>query len=139
MLTPVLEQETSAKGITLAKIDVDSNPRTAGEFGISGIPAVKAFVDGKVAAEFVGAQPPANVKAFLDALPTKKKAEPPKPKVDTAQKEAELKRLLDQAVAATTTEPRLEARNAMQAIFDELGPDHPLTKTYRRKLADELY
>ena len=77
---------------------------------------------------------PGDTRVLLDRSPAIKR-----PAVDTWQREAELKRLLDQAVAATTTEPRLGARNAMRAIFDELGPDHPLTKTYRRKLADELY
>jgi thioredoxin-like negative regulator of GroEL len=42
-------------------------------------------------------------------------------------------------VTATTTEPRLEARSELMKLLDELGPGHPLTKTYRKKLADELY
>jgi len=65
MLTPVLEQQTSEQGVTLAKIDVDANQEVAREYGISGIPAVKAFRNGQVVAEFVGAQPAARVKAFL--------------------------------------------------------------------------
>jgi len=65
MLTPVLEQETSEHGVTLAKIDVDANQEVARKYGVSGIPAVKAFRNGQVVAEFVGAVPPARVKAFL--------------------------------------------------------------------------
>src|SRR4051794_40968946 len=114
MLTPVLERETQAKGITLAKVDVDANQAVARRFNVSGIPAVKAFVDGIVASEFVGALPPAQVQAFLAGIRA--------PRNDDA--EPELKALLQQAVEATTTEPRLEARGKMQAIFDRLGPQH---------------
>ncbi len=70
MLGPVLEKETAAREgqIVLAKLDTDANQRLAAQFGIQSIPAVKAFKDGKVVAEFVGAQPPARVAAFLDGL-----------------------------------------------------------------------
>ena len=54
--------------VDLAKLDTDANPQIANAFHIQGIPAVKAFRDGKVVAEFVGAQPPAQVARFFDAL-----------------------------------------------------------------------
>jgi putative thioredoxin len=69
-LTPVLEKAVRAREgkVALAKVDTDANQRLAAAFRIQSIPAVKAFSKGRVAAEFVGAQPPAQVDRFLDAL-----------------------------------------------------------------------
>jgi putative thioredoxin len=70
MLGPVLEREAAARSdkLQLVKLDVDSNPALAQRYGIQGIPAVKAFRNGRVVAEFVGAQPAAAVARFLDSL-----------------------------------------------------------------------
>jgi putative thioredoxin len=69
-LSPALEAaEMKRDGeVVLAKVDVDSNQALAARFGIQGIPAVKAFRDGEVVDEFVGAVPPAKVEAFFDGL-----------------------------------------------------------------------
>jgi putative thioredoxin len=69
-LTPALEAEARGRGdeVDLVKIDVDSNQGLAQRFGVQGIPAVKAFKDGAVAAEFTGAIPPAQVAAFFSGL-----------------------------------------------------------------------
>jgi putative thioredoxin len=69
-LGPALEAAVEKRGgeVELAKVDVDSNQMLATSFGIRGIPAVKAFRDGKVVAEFTGAIPPAQIEAFLDRL-----------------------------------------------------------------------
>jgi putative thioredoxin len=69
-LGPVIEHavEQRAGKVELAKIDVDANPEVARTYRIQSIPAVKAFRDGQVAAEFVGAQPPVAVERFLDSL-----------------------------------------------------------------------
>jgi putative thioredoxin len=70
MLTPVLEKAATAREgeVVLAKLDTDANQRTAAQFQIQGIPAVKAFRDGAIVDEFVGAQPPAMVEQFFDSL-----------------------------------------------------------------------
>jgi putative thioredoxin len=69
-LTPALERaaETRAGQVELAKVDVDQNQGLAARFGIRGIPSVKAFRDGQMAAEFTGALPPPKVEEFFDSL-----------------------------------------------------------------------
>jgi putative thioredoxin len=69
-LTPALERaaESRAGDVDLVKIDTDANQRLAAAFGIQGIPAVKAFRDGEVVEEFVGAVPAAQVERFFDKL-----------------------------------------------------------------------
>ena len=69
-LGPVLEQAVAARAraVELVKLDTDANQNLARQYRIQSIPAVKAFKDGKVAAEFIGAQPRQSVDAFLDSL-----------------------------------------------------------------------
>lgn len=69
-LKPILEKLAKEYGgkFALAKLDTDANPEIAARYGVRGIPNVKAFVDGDVVNEFVGALPESGVRAFLDAL-----------------------------------------------------------------------
>jgi putative thioredoxin len=69
-LSPALEKAEAAREgkVVLAKVDVDANPQLSALFKVQGIPAVKAFRDGNVVDEFVGALPPARVEAFFDGL-----------------------------------------------------------------------
>jgi putative thioredoxin len=69
-LTPLLERAAADREgqVVLAKLDTDANPTISQAFGIQGIPAVKAFKDGDVVSEFVGAAPPPAVERFFDAL-----------------------------------------------------------------------
>jgi putative thioredoxin len=69
-LGPILESavEELAGAVVLRTVDVDANPRLAQNYGVRGIPAVKAFREGRVSKEFVGAQPAAAVRSFIQGL-----------------------------------------------------------------------
>jgi putative thioredoxin len=111
-LTPVLESAVREREpeVDLAKLDTDANQRLAAAFRIQGIPAVKAFRDGKVVDEFVGAQPPAQVARFVDGLlPSEADA------LVATGTEPELRRALE-------LEPnRADARVALARLLRERG------------------
>jgi putative thioredoxin len=69
-LGPALEKAvTEARGkVRLVKIDVDQNQRIAAQMRVQSIPAVFAFVGGQPVDGFMGAQSPAQIKAFVDRL-----------------------------------------------------------------------
>jgi putative thioredoxin len=69
MLGPVLERlAASADGAwELAKVNTEMHVDIARRYRISGIPAVKLFIDGEAVDEFTGALPEYQVKRWLDA------------------------------------------------------------------------
>src|SRR5438874_6565829 len=69
-LTPALERAAAAREgkVELVKVNTDENPNLSRSFQIQGIPAVKAFKNGREVAQFVGAAPPAQVERFFDGL-----------------------------------------------------------------------
>jgi thioredoxin len=152
-LTPILESEIEARdgAVELAKVDVDANAELASQYGIRGIPAVKAFRNGTIAAEFTGALPRTRVADFLDELTAP-------PATDTLVAELaeagelpdvvvaidggdteEALRLLLEAIVAAEGARRTWLLGLTTAVFNELGHEHPLTMRYRRQLAASLY
>ena len=69
-LAPVLERlaEEYAGQFLLVKANTDETPQAAGQFSVSGIPAVYAVVDGQVVDGFQGALPEAAVRAWLEGV-----------------------------------------------------------------------
>jgi putative thioredoxin len=69
-LTPVLEKlaEQYQGKFRLVKINSDENPELSRQFGVRSIPSVKAFVDGNLVDEFLGARPESAVREFIDGL-----------------------------------------------------------------------
>lgn len=61
MIAPVLAEISNvhADRITVAKLNVDENPRTASDYGIVSIPTLNVFVGGKVVKQIIGAKPKA--------------------------------------------------------------------------------
>jgi putative thioredoxin len=122
-LTPALEKAATAREgkVVLAKVDTDANPDVSRSFGIQGIPAVKAFRDGRVVSEFVGAQPPPVVERFFDALvPSEAEA------LVAAGDEASLRRALEiepgRADAAAALARLLHARGEREAALELVEP-----------------
>ena len=151
-LEPVLEKEIAARpGIGLARVDVDANKALADHYGIRGIPAVKAFRNGRVVSEFTGAVSPQTVASFLDGLlgptPRERLIEELRERGERPDVLAALERgddegaleLLLEAARESTGEERDEIRRLMVALFDELGQEHELSMRYRRALAAALY
>ena len=68
MIAPFVEElaEEFDGQVKFTKLDVDSNPMTAQNFGIRGIPTLLIFNDGKVAKQVVGAVPKAVLKKNIE-------------------------------------------------------------------------
>ncbi len=68
MIAPILEDVAKdyAGKLRIAKLNIDDNPRTPGEFGIRGIPTLLLFKGGTMEAQKVGALSKSQLTAFID-------------------------------------------------------------------------
>jgi putative thioredoxin len=94
--------------VKLVKVDSDENAELSAAYGIRSIPNVIGFKDGRPAAQFLGAVPEAQVRAFIEQLL-------PSPSEDAlrrAEAAFAAHRLdeAEQALAAVHKDPDLDAR-----------------------------
>lgn len=68
MIAPVLEEIDQEVGdkLTIAKLNVDENPDTAGEFGVMSIPTLMVFKDGQMVDKMTGFQPKAQLLEWVN-------------------------------------------------------------------------
>jgi putative thioredoxin len=152
-LTPVLEKAVSERegAVELVKVDIDANPELAQRFRVSSIPAVKAFRDGRVVAEFTGVRSPTSVSAWLDELLAPSRADAlldelresgELPEIVAALDEGDVERALAMIVDAVAHAPQDERdhlREIAVALFDHVGQEDPVVVSARRRLATALY
>lgn len=69
MIAPLLDEsaQSYAGRLSIAKVNVDQNPRLAQKYHVRGIPTLMLFKDGQVVATQVGAVNKAQLSAFIDA------------------------------------------------------------------------
>ena len=66
MIAPVLEEVAKERpDVTICKVDVDEERELALEYGVSSIPTLLVFRDGKVVNQSVGAMPKERILAML--------------------------------------------------------------------------
>lgn len=67
MIAPVLEELNGKLGdaVTIAKVNVDDNPETAGNYGVMSIPTLKLFKDGVEVGSNVGFRPLNELEAWV--------------------------------------------------------------------------
>jgi thioredoxin 1 len=65
MLGPTLDAVAKDNEVTVAKVDIMANQKTAARFGIRSIPTVHVYKDGEKVSQFAGAQPKANIEKII--------------------------------------------------------------------------
>ena len=69
-VAPILEEIAGehAEKITVVKLNVDENPRTAADYGVTSIPTMNVYQGGQVVKTIVGAKPKAMLLKDLESF-----------------------------------------------------------------------
>ncbi|WP_159888181.1 thioredoxin [Paenibacillus puerhi] len=69
MIAPVLEELNAKVGdaVTIAKVNVDDNPETAGQYGVMSIPTLKLFKNGVEVGTQIGVRPAQELEAWVQS------------------------------------------------------------------------
>lgn len=130
ILGPVLERlaKEAHDNWVLAKVNTEEMPDVARTYNIRSIPNVKLFVDGKPAAEFVGALPEPMVKQWLQKnIPSKSRKEVERAEaLLTEGKTAEAGALLDSVIALEPGNHKARALRALTLLDSNLPRAHEL-------------
>lgn len=132
-LGPTIEREVAALGgrVELKKVNVDHAQGLAGRYRVQSIPAVMAFRDGQVVAEFVGARDAGFIRRWLaDLAPSKAKQA-----LEHAETDDALEALLDDAEVGPAAALKLAERRFDGGTVDEglallgrIPPSHALAE-----------
>jgi putative thioredoxin len=121
-LTPILEKvaaDYAARGVKLAKINVDENKIIAAQFRVQSIPTVYAIFEGQLVADLTPARTEGQLTRFLDQildqLPVAGEAQ---------QLEAEIEPLIAMGEEILAGGDAERAENVFRQILD-MAPDHP--------------
>ena len=136
-LKPILEKlaDEYQGRFRLAKVNSDENQALAYQYGVRGIPNVKAFVDGELVDEFAGALPEAQVREFIDSL-LPSPAEPLRLEARAARARGESDATRKLLLRAIELDPRHEAaRLDLIEVLTEVG-DLAEAQRLLREIAD---
>ncbi|HYJ81420.1 MAG TPA: tetratricopeptide repeat protein [Allosphingosinicella sp.] len=120
-LTPILEKvaaDYAAKGVKLAKIDVDANKVVAAQFRVQSIPTVYAIFQGQLVADLTPARTEGQLTRYLDQILEQLPIEG-----EAQQIEAEIEPLIAMAEEVLAGGDPERAANIFGQIL-EMAPDH---------------
>jgi putative thioredoxin len=121
-LTPILEKVTAdyaAKGVTLAKVDVDANQFIAAQFQVRSIPTVYAMFQGQLVADLSTARTETQLRTMLDQILRQLPVES-----EEASAEAELEPLIAMGEQVLAEGDAGRALSVFEQIA-EMAPEHP--------------